>query len=407
MVRRLALVGAVLLSGLLPRAADAEVGKVDNLPQAVGWLEAKSRGLIRGSRREMASGVSAFLPQAGAGYDAFWLRDYAYMLEGCPEAFSDRELRDASLLFVEKLAADGSGVDCVKLDGTPVYKPGLGTMGQNPVADGGPFTVAVAWHTYQRLQDRTLVQRIADRLVKTLRAAPRNPETGLVHIRPEGYDRCPYGFTDTVRQAGDVLFCSLLLIQANRQLADLLDVAGRGEEAKEWRAEADRLVPVVRRTFWDDGTGLFRAATVRCREHDLWGSAFAVYLGVASEEQAGRIAGYFKQHYGEIVERGQLRHLPTGEYWESAGPRDEYQNGGYWATPTGWFVYTLDRVDPALADRTIVELVRDFQSRGVTEWVRGDRTAVMNYVASATMPLAGVKRMIERRQQARNHSGRY
>jgi hypothetical protein len=194
-----------------------------------------------------------------------------------------------------------------------------------------------------------------------------------------------------------VLFCSLLLIQADRQLADLLDVVGRGQEATTLRAEAERLVPAVRQTFWDDGAGLFRAATVRCREHDLWGSAFAVYLGVASDEQAGRVARYFKEHHGEIVQRGQLRHLPKGEYWESAGPRDEYQNGGYWATPVGWYVYALDRVDPKLADQTMVELVRDFQARGVTEWVRGERTAVKNYVASATLPLAGVRRMLQQR----------
>jgi hypothetical protein len=406
MVRMLLLAGAVLIGGACGIRVDAETPEAEDLPQAVRWLDAKSRELIRGSRREMAGGTAAFLPQAGAGYGAFWLRDYAYMLEGCPDAVSDRELRDACTLFVDKMAPDGSGVDCVKLDGTAVYKPGLGTMGQNPVADGGPFTVAVAWHTYQRLKDRALVERIADRLIKTLRAVPRNPRTGLVHIRPDGYDRCPYGFTDTVRQAGDVLFCSLLLIQADRQLADLLDVAGRGDDANALRAEAERLAPAVTRTFWDDDTGLFRAATVRCREHDLWGSAFAVYLGVAGDAQAGRIARYFKEHYGQIVERGQLRHLPAGEYWEAAGPRDEYQNGGYWATPIGWFVYTLDRVDPALADRTVVELVRDFQRRGVTEWVRGERTAVKNYVASATMPLAGAKRMMGQRRQAGDRPAR-
>jgi hypothetical protein len=398
MVRTLGLAtGVVLIGALCGHHVHAQGAAVADLPQAVHWLEAKSRELIRGSRREMAGGTAAFLPQAGAGYDAFWLRDYAYMLEGCPEAFSERQLREACLLFVEKLAPDGSGVDCVKLDGTAVYKPGLGTMGENPVADGGPFTVAVAWHTYQRLKDRALVERIVDRLEKTLRAVPRDRPTGLVYIRPAGYDRCPYGFMDTVRQAGDVLFCSLLLIQADRQLADLLDVVGRGEDAKALRAEAERLVPAVRRTFWDEQVGLFRAATVRCREHDVWGSAFAVYLGVASEEQAGRVARYFKQHYGEILERGQLRHLPKDEYWESARPRDEYQNGGYWATPVGWFVYTLDRVDSKMADQTVVEMVRDFQARGVTEWVRGERTAVKNYVASAALPLAGVRRMVEQR----------
>ena len=126
-------------------------------------------------------------------------------------------------------------------------------------------------------------------------------------------------------------------------------------------------------------------------EPNMWGSAFAVYLGVANRGQSLRIARYFKDHYQEIVQHGQLRHLPGGVYWEAACPRDTYQNGGFWATPVGWFVYTLDLVDPQLASQTLLDLVEDFQKRGVTEWVREDHQAVRNYIASATMPLAGAE----------------
>ena len=125
-----------------------------------------------------------------------------YMLEGRLEAFSGRELRDACLLFVNSARADGAGVHCVKFDGTPIYKPGFGTMGENPVADGGPFTVNVAWHTHRRLQDKQPVVQIVDRLVKAMTVVPQDPQTGMVYIKPEGYDRRPFGFTDTVRNRG-------------------------------------------------------------------------------------------------------------------------------------------------------------------------------------------------------------
>jgi hypothetical protein len=394
------IVQALGLSVPATQAGDRSPKRPSTVEEATRWLEGKSKEMIRASRRTMKNGTAAFPPQAGRGYEAFWLRDYAYMLEGCPEAFSDRELREACLLFVHSIRADGAGVDCVKFDGTPIYKPGYGKMGENPVVDGGPFTVDVAWHTHRRLQDRPLVGQIVDRLVKTMEAVPRNPQTGMVTIKPEGYDRCPYGFTDTVRKQGDELFTSLLWIQAARQLADLLTVAGRQEDAARWRAESDRVAARVPRVFWDEKLGLFRAATLKCREPDLWGSAFAVYLGVASRAQSLRIAGYFKEHYREIVQRGQLRHLPGGVYWEAACARDTYQNGGYWATPIGWFVYALDLVDARLADHTLLDLVEDFQRRGVSEWVRGDHQAVRNYIASATMPLAGARRMLARRSAA-------
>ncbi len=371
---------------------------VDNLDDAVRWLENESQRMIRACRREMHSGTAAFPPQVGKGYAAFWLRDYAYMLEGYRQGFSDQELRDACLLFINAQREDGACVDCVKFDNTPIYKPGYGSMGDNPVSDGSPFTIDVSWHTYQRLQDKQLLAQVIDRLIKGMLAVPRNPKSGLVHIDPGlAWDRCPYGFTDTVRKQGDVLFSSLLFVQASRQLADLLETLGRNDDSHHWNRTALQVSATLREVFWDKNLGLFRAATDQCREPDIWGSAFAVYLEIATPEQALAVAKYFKSHYGEIVQQGQIRHLPGGLYWEKAGPRDQYQNGGYWSTPTGWFVYTLDLTDSQLADQTIVDMVNDFQQRGCVEWCFGTIAQLPDYVASSTSPLAGIRKMKVRR----------
>jgi hypothetical protein len=380
-------------------AAQAESA---TLTEAVAWLEGEAHRIVRASRRTMSDGTAAFPPQVGLGYEAFWLRDYAYTLEGSVDSYSDKELADACRLFIRSLGADGAGVDCVKFDGTPIYKPGFGSMGANPVADGSQFTVGVVWHTYHKTKDAQLLRECVEPLIKTMNATPRNSDTHLVHIRPgEPQDRCPYGFTDTVGKQGDELFCSLLYIQASRQLSDLLIAAGRAAEAAEWKAQADRVAASVRKVFWDPQAGLFRAATVTCREHDIWGSAFAVYLGVADREQSMAVATYFRDNYAGIVQNGQIRHLPAGVYWEKARARDTYQNGAFWATPTGWFVYTLDLVDPALADRTVLDLVKDFQAGGACEWIFKDKRQLPNYLASASLPLAGIRAMMERRQALR------
>lgn len=383
----------------LSEAVLAAPAEPETPADAVAWLDGEANRLVRISRRTMSDGTAAFPPQVGLGYEAFWLRDYEYTLEGSIDAYSDRELIDACRLFIRSMQADGVGVDCVKFDGTPIYKPGFGSMGENPVADGSQFTVGVAWHTYQRTKDAQLLRECIEPLIKTMNAVPRNPDTHLVHIRPgEPQDRCPYGFTDTVRKEGDELFCSLLYIQASRQLSDLLIAAGRAAEAAEWKAQADRVAASVRKVFWDPQAGLFRAATVACREHDIWGSAFAVYLGVADREQSMAVATHFRDNYAGIVQNGQIRHLPAGVYWEKARARDTYQNGAFWATPTGWFVYTVDLVDPALADRTVLDLVKDFQSGGACEWIFKDKRQLPNYLASASLPLAGIRAMMERRQ---------
>lgn len=367
--------------------------------EAVSWLQFEAHRIIRASKRTMNDGMAAFPPQVGLGYEAFWLRDYAYTLEGSVKSYSNKELIDACNLFVSGISENGAGVDCIKFDGTNIYKPGFGTMGQHPVADGSQFTVNVAWHTYQKTKDKKFLATIADDLIKTMNAVPRNPETHLVHIIPgEEQERCPYGFTDTVGKQGDLLFCSLLYVQAARRLSDLLRILGRREEADHWENESIVVTNRIQQVFWDNEIGLLRAATVRCKEPDIWGSAFAVYLGVINESQSKSIATYFQQNYNEIVHKGQVRHLPGGVYWEKARQRDEYQNGAFWATPTGWFVYALDIVDPKLADQTVIDMVEDFSRNGANEWIFETTDRLPNYLASASLPLSGIRAMIKRRE---------
>jgi hypothetical protein len=370
-----------------------------SLAEAVAWLDNEAHRIIRASAREMKNGTTAFPPQAGIGYEAFWLRDYEYTLEGSADSYSEKEMLDACRLFLRSLRADGAGVECVKFDGTPVYMPGYGSMGQNPVADGSQFTVGVAWHTYQKIGNAGLLREMLDPLVKTMRSAPRNSETRLVHIDPGlPWDRCPYGFTDTIRKKGDELFCSLLFVQACRQLSGLLLAGKRAAESREWAKEGELCAKNIRKIFWDPRAKLFRAATAQCCEHDIWGSAFAVWLGVADKPQSAAVATCFKTNYAAIVQHGQVRHLPGGEYWQEGCARDTYQNGAYWATPTGWFVYTLDLVDPALADRTVADMVCHFQQHGACEWIFGETRHLPHYLASASLPLAGIRNMLERRQ---------
>lgn len=81
-----------------------------------------------------------------------------------------------------------------------------------------------------------------------------------------------------------------------------------------------------------------------------------------------------------------------GEMLTALARPDEYQNGGYWATPTGWFVYTLALVDVAKARQTVVDLVADFARRGICEWgVWGETACLPGYVANAAIPLQGIR----------------
>lgn len=390
MVRVVYLLMGIVLAYFSARGEASDAAFAAN----VAWLEGRTADMVRGCRVQMKDGTAAYPPQVGSGYAAFWLRDYAYILEGATGCIPTNELVAAAKIFLNAQRADGACVDCVRFDGVAVYKPGGGKMGENPVADGSQFTVDVAFLTWKQTGSAEMLStETLDRLIRAMAAIPRRDK--LVWIDPaKKWDRCPYGFTDTIHKQGQCLFSSLLIVEADRRLAEMLAAAGRKDAAATFKADAAATATAINEVLWDEAAGLYRAATVKCREHDVWGSAFAVWLGVASPERTKVIAGVFKKNLAGLVQKGQVRHTMPGIYWEIAGKRDAYQNGAFWGTPSGWFGYTLNQIDPPLARAFFNELIGDYRERGIGEWSFGAHLALPNgYLASATLPLAALRRM--------------
>ena len=98
--------------------------------------------------------------------------------------------------------------------------------------------------------------------------------------------------------------------------------------------------------------------------------------------------------------RGQVRHLLRGEYWQRViAPPDviapeTYQNGAYWATASGWVIDGLKQIDPTLAQKTLADLVADFQANGIWECINdGGYQKVEHYVVSITNPRGALRRL--------------
>ena len=78
-----------------------------------------------------------------------------------------------------------------------------------------------------------------------------------------------------------------------------------------------------------------------------------------------------------------------GGYWEqSLCPREEYQNGGFWGTPSGWYITALRRADADAADRMLSDYVKHLRANEAQgapwEWVnpRIMRRANPHYASS-------------------------
>lgn len=282
---------------------------------AENWLRERAKRIIQGSSRVAQNGVRIFTPDASGGYGAFWARDWSYMIEGCPEAFTPEEVRDGYLFLASAQRADGCMPDRVRADGKGVYSPGGETkpLSRNGSVDQSPFLVILCHQTWRITGDLEIFRRTADALEKAMRFTPRNPGNGLVTIRDAGEFR-PYSFLDTVPLQGDQQFDSILFWDASNKLAEMFTATGEGERAGAWKREAERIQAALA-GLWDEPSGLFVAASEHWRQPSVWGSLFAVASGIATAEQRARIAGWCAENHHRFVYRGQVRHLPKGLFW--------------------------------------------------------------------------------------------
>jgi hypothetical protein len=123
--------------------------------------------------------------------------------------------------------------------------------------------------------------------------------------------------------------------------------------------------------LWNDTVGMFMPSSGNnAHLTDVWGSALAVDSGAVTGERAARIVAWFGAHWAEVVQDGQVRHLPLGQHW--AGhlfwEYDVYQNGGYWGTPSGWVLPVIARNSSAVAEQLVRDAISDCRRNGINEW---------------------------------------
>ncbi len=363
-----------------------------SLDDACKWLEAEAVRVARGSLLTAHNGIQIYTPDGSAHYKALWTRDFYYLLEGCPPAVPIEAAEANFKYLLDGQREDGAMPDRVQADGLAVYLPGpVGNgIGKLPATDNPAFMVKIAELLCERRGDYGLYKACRAALTKGLEYPKKSPD-GLLWIDP-AEPHSSYGFFDTIMMSGELFFTSVLQWDAYRAIARMDKETGQNKSADEYTVRADSLKEALQR-FWDTNEGMFRAATVDCNQIDIWGSVYSVYTGLANNEQADRIAKYLVTNHALLMQRGQLRHCAPGEDWQrSLTPKGQYQNGGHWAAPFGWWFVTVHRIDPELAKRTFLELVEDFRVHGINEWVLSEKKAVPDYVASACQPLAGLRR---------------
>lgn len=383
---------ALALLGPQARAASRT-----NLAASVAWLEQTTRTLLVGCRVPADDGTWLYTPDGKGNYRALWTRDFAYMVQNAGDLLPPREVEAALRLLIRGIRADGATPDRVQPDGVSVYAGGPADqpLGE-PNLDNGPFLALAIDAHLSRLppeQAAALFREWAPELRRAIAWVPLSAN-GLVWnhpLRPHS----PYGFTDTVGKTGSLLFESLLYWDACRRLASRHRELGERDLARDYRARA-RLVERHLGLLWNEQAGAFFAASGDCRQLDVWGNAFALWIDFPLGTKRARILKWLLAEQPRFVWHGQVRHLLRGEYWDrllAPVERERYQNGAYWATASGWMIHALHRRDPDLARQLWADLMADFQSGGVCECVNEGYRQLPSYVVSATNPLAAARRL--------------
>ena len=362
-------------------------------------LDKVTRSILEGCVMVSSGGVRLYTPDGKANYHALWTRDFAYMVHGAGDLIPLEDMIACVNYLIGGAREDGWIPDRVEPDGFARYTAGMDGFPALSNLDNGPYLALAAGETLKRMNpEKARAQFLSWRgaLEKGLKCMKKS-ENGLI-LNDTTPPHSPYGFTDCISKTGELCMESLILWEALGVLAEWKARCGL-DDAPEAAARAD-ISHSLARAFTDPSTGMLLSATGVCRQIDIWASCYALYLDFPLEEgQRDRIARYIINNYGAIVQKGQLRHLPAGQYWEALFEPvkpGEYQNGAFWATPIEWLVAALSRLDRALAEITLNDLLRDFEARGIYECVNGEYTKLDTYVVSATNARAA-KRWLEER----------
>ena len=315
--------------------------------------------------------------------------------------------------------------DHINYNGRGVWYPGTYDDGDDqgkgdfgfypPLGDNYWFILLVGQYVLQTgdkdiLNEVFAGYRLKERLIHAWEGYNTDPEIGMTTSDYERY-AIDWGFTDTIHKSGKLLFSSLLRYNAGLTLAVLLEE--QGEDASEYVKKAEILRKAIVETLYDKESGWFYAATERCHQRDVWGTLYALWSGILSEEDAAKTAKAVAAEYkngNNMVSRGYVRQIlrsddakPGELAWQDLtfyhGKYDWYQNGGYWATATGWLFWALYLADPALAEEAVCDYcshTREYAEQGSPfEWKNIETTDLSGlwYGTSGALVYQGVLRI--------------
>jgi hypothetical protein len=363
----------------------------------IDWLKDEAQCQLSGCTITAQDGTILYTPDGEGNYAALWTRDFAYMVENALDLLPSQDVERAILYLLKGQRSDGCIPDRVQADELAVFSAGpVGNPLGDPPTDNSQFMVKLVSDYVKQTKNLDFFKKVSQQLIDAMNYTPRS-ESGLVYIYPE-LPHSPYGFTDTIQKTGELLFSTLLYWEACKRLGELFRQVDKLQIADDFKSRAEMIETNLMK-LWDSETGMFFAASVDCRQVDIWGNAYAIYIGYPLGEKKKQITNFLAKHFEIYTYKGQVRHLTEPNAWQKTLipiKPGTYQNGAFWGTASGWIAYALADEYPDKAKKIFAELISFYQQTGPYECINKNYSQLDNYVASVVNPLGAAKKIKER-----------
>lgn len=349
--------------------------------------------LAADAKRQVAPNCVLLTPQTGTGYNGVWPDDCLYPLMALPSLSDRKELAGVIGFLSDSVLGLPVVPDRVEPDGLPIMSPGPSQPGK-AMAPRMPLHLPAAWvrllDYYQSFGVEIPQKKAwAALIARSFAAVPF--ANGLAYNDPQS-PTVGFGFHDSIRITGMELMSSLMLYRGFQRAEKLF--AGDIDEGTLalWRNRADGIRSNLHRLY-DPAVGGYIGGSKLGRQFSVWANGLAYFL--ASPEQQKSIARLYADQSPAIFLKGCTRQIAE-EGWQGNGAGTSYQNGGFWATGTGYVLPLLARENPELALRLADELVENLPRFEFAEYLKGDGSpgGPKGFLASVALPLIGVRSII-------------
>jgi len=326
-------------------------------------------------------------------YPSFWIRDYAMSLE--TGMISKSEQKHMLLLTAStqcnqtwitkngSMAPFGAIADHIRIDDSkPIYFPGTydyneqGTKeyGMTPPYDDQFFFIHMAHYYVTTTSDISILKheingiQLIDRLEIAFNVPPSHEDNQIV-FSTEEYRGVDFGFRDAITITGDLCFPSILKFRAAKELSSLFTRTNHKDKAMFYNKVAEKIKKALPGLFLDH-RGMLLASTGKSKQPDVWATALAVYYNVLNGDAQTKASEFLSEAYkkGLLSYHGNIRHILTSDDYDSTTAwektsvtKNNYQNGAYWGTPTGWLCFAIAKTNFSLAQKLAEEYIIDLR----------------------------------------------